>query len=64
MHACCSPVEVVPLADTLGVFNALSNVQSKQMIVGAASHVMLIEKNRQTLFREVQQFLDEATGAR
>jgi len=30
-------------------------------VVGAGSHMMFIEKNREQLFREVQLFLDEAT---
>lgn len=54
--------EVLTLADALGVFNALSNTPLKRMVViGAGSHMMLIEKNREQLFREVQLFLDEAT---
>jgi pimeloyl-ACP methyl ester carboxylesterase len=53
---------VLTLADALGVFNALSNTRLKRMVViGAGSHMMLIEKNREQLFREVQLFLDEAT---
>jgi pimeloyl-ACP methyl ester carboxylesterase len=53
--------EVLTLADALGVFNALSNAPLKRMVVvGAGSHMMLIEKNREQLFREVQLFLDEA----
>jgi esterase/lipase len=49
------------LADALGVFNALSNTSLKRMVVvGAGSHMVLIEKNREQLFREVQLFLDEA----
>ncbi len=54
--------EVLTIADSLGVFNALSNAPLKRMVVvGAGSHMMLIEKNREQLFREVQLFLDEAT---
>jgi len=53
---------VLTLADALGVFNALSNARLKRMVVvGEGSHIMLIEKNREQLFREVQLFLDEAT---
>jgi alpha-beta hydrolase superfamily lysophospholipase len=53
---------VLTLADALGVFNALSNTRLKRMVVvGEGSHIMLIEKNREQLFREVQLFLDEAT---
>jgi pimeloyl-ACP methyl ester carboxylesterase len=52
---------VLPLGETLGVFNALSNARLKRMVVvGAGSHMMFIEKNREQLFREVQLFLDEA----
>jgi pimeloyl-ACP methyl ester carboxylesterase len=54
--------QALPLADTLGVFNALSNTPLRRMVVvGAGSHMMFIEKNREQLFREVQLFLDEAT---
>jgi pimeloyl-ACP methyl ester carboxylesterase len=53
--------EVTTLADTLGVFHALSNTASKRMIVvGEGSHMVFIEKNREQLFREVQLFLDES----
>jgi pimeloyl-ACP methyl ester carboxylesterase len=53
---------VLPLGETLGVFNALTNAHLKRMVVvGAGSHMMFIEKNREQLFREVQLFLDEAT---
>jgi pimeloyl-ACP methyl ester carboxylesterase len=52
--------EVTQLGDTLGVFGALSNVPSKRMVViGSASHLAFIEKNREQLFEEVQMFLDE-----
>jgi pimeloyl-ACP methyl ester carboxylesterase len=52
---------VLPLGETLGVFNALSKARLKRMVVvGAGSHMMFIEKNREQLFREVQLFLDEA----
>jgi len=50
------------ISEALGVFNALSNARLKRMVLlGAGSHMMLIEKNREQLFREVQLFLDEAT---
>jgi len=53
---------VLPLGETLGVFNALTNAHSKRMVVvGAGSHMMFIERNREQLFREVQLFLDEST---
>lgn len=56
---------VTTLADTLGVFNALSNARLKRLVVvGAGSHMVFIEKNREPLFREVQLFLDEATPSR
>ena len=52
---------VTTLAETLGVFNALSNSHLKRMVVvGAGSHIVFIEKNREQLSREVQLFLDEA----
>jgi pimeloyl-ACP methyl ester carboxylesterase len=51
---------VTTAADTQGVFQALTNVPLKRMVViGAGSHMVLIEKNREQLFREVQVFLDE-----
>jgi pimeloyl-ACP methyl ester carboxylesterase len=54
---------VTTLADTLGVFNALANAHSKRLVVvGAGSHMVLIEKNREQLFREVQLFLDEGAA--
>jgi pimeloyl-ACP methyl ester carboxylesterase len=53
--------QALPLADTLGAFNALSNAPLKRMVViGAGSHMLFIEKNREQLFQEVQLFLDEA----
>ena len=53
---------VSTIAEALGVFNALSNTRLKRMVmIGAGSHMMLMEKNREQLFREVQLFLDEAT---
>ncbi|MFI4867844.1 MAG: alpha/beta hydrolase [Steroidobacterales bacterium] len=56
---------VTTLADTLGAFNALSNTRLKRMVVvGAGSHMVFIEKNREQLFREVQLFLDEAMPPR
>lgn len=52
--------EVTLLGDTLGVFAALSNARSKRLVViGSASHMAFIEKNREQLFHEVQIFLDE-----
>jgi pimeloyl-ACP methyl ester carboxylesterase len=55
---------VTTLAHTMGVFNALANAHPKRMVVvGQGSHMVLIEKNREQLFREVQLFLDEATAA-
>ncbi len=56
---------VTTLADTLGVFNALSNTRFKRLVVvGAGSHMVFIEKHREQLFREVQLFLDEAPPPR
>jgi esterase/lipase len=53
---------VSTVSEALGLFNALSNARLKRMVLlGAGSHMMLIEKNREQLFREVQLFLDEAT---
>jgi pimeloyl-ACP methyl ester carboxylesterase len=53
---------VSTISEALGVFNALSNTRVKRMVmIGAGSHMMLIEKNREQLFREVQLFLDEPT---
>jgi len=53
---------VSTIPEALGVFSALSNARLKRLVViGAGSHIMLIEKNREQLFREVQLFLDEAT---
>jgi len=51
---------VSTMAEALSVFNALSNAQSKRFVViGSGSHMMLIKRNREQLFREVQLFLDE-----
>jgi pimeloyl-ACP methyl ester carboxylesterase len=53
---------VSTISEALGLFNVLSNARLKRMVlIGAGSHMMLIEKNREQLFREVQLFLDEAT---
>jgi pimeloyl-ACP methyl ester carboxylesterase len=55
---------VTTLADTLGVFNALSNTALKRLVViGEGSHMVFIEKNREQLFQEVQLFLDEGKPA-
>jgi pimeloyl-ACP methyl ester carboxylesterase len=53
---------VSTIPEGLGVFSALSNARLKRLVViGAGSHMMLMEKNREQLFRQVQLFLDEAT---
>jgi alpha-beta hydrolase superfamily lysophospholipase len=53
---------VSTIPEALGVFSALSNARLKQLVViGPGSHMMLMEKNREQLFRQVQLFLDEAT---
>jgi alpha-beta hydrolase superfamily lysophospholipase len=53
---------VSTISEVLGLFNALSNAHLKRMVLlGEGSHMMLIEKNREQLFRVVQSFLDEAT---
>jgi pimeloyl-ACP methyl ester carboxylesterase len=53
---------VSTISEALSLFNGLSNARLKRMVmIGAGSHMMLIEKNREQLFREVQLFLGEAT---
>jgi alpha-beta hydrolase superfamily lysophospholipase len=53
---------VSTISEVLRLFNALSNAHLKRMVLlGEGSHMMLIEKNREQLFRVVQSFLDEAT---
>ena len=47
------------------IFTKLSNVPSKRrIIIGDATHSMLMERNRMLLFNEVQQFLEEKTGTK
>jgi pimeloyl-ACP methyl ester carboxylesterase len=47
------------MAQTL--FSLLSNAPAKRLVlIGGGTHTILLEKNREQLFREVQLFLDEA----
>jgi len=42
------------------IFTKLTNVPTKRLVeIGEASHLMMLERNRLQLFREVQLFLDE-----
>jgi pimeloyl-ACP methyl ester carboxylesterase len=42
------------------IFTKLTNVPMKRLVeIGEASHLMMLERNRLQLFREVQLFLDE-----
>jgi pimeloyl-ACP methyl ester carboxylesterase len=42
------------------IFTKLTNVPEKRLVeIGEASHLMMLERNRQQLFREIQLFLDE-----
>lgn len=42
------------------LFPLLANVPAKRLVViGDGSHVVLTEKNRMQLFREIQLFFDE-----
>lgn len=43
-----------------GMFAQLTNAPAKRLVViGEATHTMLLERNRTQLYREVQAFLDE-----
>ena len=51
---------VAPTALGQALFAKLTNTPAKRFVViGEASHLMMLEKNRLQLFREVQLFLDE-----
>ena len=42
------------------IFTKLTNVPEKRLVeIGEASHLMMLERNRLQLFREIQLFLDE-----
>jgi pimeloyl-ACP methyl ester carboxylesterase len=50
-----------PAALGRALFTKLTNAAAKRFIeIGEASHLMMLERNRLQLFREVQLFLDEA----
>jgi pimeloyl-ACP methyl ester carboxylesterase len=50
-----------PVARAQGVFAALTRTPRKRLVViGEGTHTVIMEKNRQQLFEEVQLFLDEA----
>jgi fermentation-respiration switch protein FrsA (DUF1100 family) len=51
---------VSTIPEALGLFNALSNTRVKRMVVlGEGFHIMMIERNREQPYREVELFLDE-----
>ena len=54
-----------PLYMTQALFPLLANAPSKRMVViGDGTHVVLTEKNRMQLFREVDLFFAEGRSAR
>lgn len=51
---------VTPASRAQAVFGKLVNAPERRLVqVGEATHIVLLEKNRQQLYREVQTFLDE-----
>jgi pimeloyl-ACP methyl ester carboxylesterase len=51
---------VTPPARAQAVFSKLVNAPERRLVqIGEATHVVLLEKNRLQLYREVQMFLDE-----
>jgi pimeloyl-ACP methyl ester carboxylesterase len=49
-----------PVVGAQAVFGKLSNAPDKRLVqIGEGTHLILLEKNRMHLFREVQSFLDE-----
>ena len=51
---------VTPVTRAQAVFGGLVNAEEKRFVqIGESSHIVLLEKNRAQLYREVQTFLDE-----
>lgn len=51
---------ITPSARAQAVFGKLVNAPARRLVqIGEATHIVLLEKNRLQLFREVQTFLDE-----
>lgn len=51
---------VAPPARAQAVFSKLVNASERRLVqIGEATHIVLLEKNRLQLYREVQMFLDE-----
>jgi len=51
---------VTPVTRAQAVFSGLINAHEKRFVqIGEGSHILLLEKNRMQLYREVQTFLDE-----
>ena len=51
---------IQPPARAQAVFSKLVNTPERRLVqIGEATHFVLLEKNRQQLYREVQTFLDE-----
>jgi pimeloyl-ACP methyl ester carboxylesterase len=51
---------VTPPARAQAVFGKLANAPERRLVqIGEATHIVLLEKNRAQLYREVQTFLDE-----
>ena len=51
--------QVTPPDQAQGVFDALASKTKRFVQVGAATHLLMLEKNRLQLFEEVQLFLDQ-----
>ena len=51
---------VTPASRAQAVFGKLANAPERRLVqIGEATHIVLLEKNRRQLYREVQAFLDE-----
>ena len=50
--------QVTPPEQAQGVFDALGSETKRFVQIGAASHLLMLEKNRSQLFQEVQLFLE------
>ena len=50
--------QVTPPEQAQGVFDALASETKQFVQIGAATHLLMLEKNRSQLFQEVQLFLE------
>ena len=56
---------ITPPVRAQGVFSKLVNAPQRRLVqIGEATHIVLLEKNRLQLYREVQAFLDDCVDLR